>query len=83
MSPNMCGAGAPARERPEARSKPDALLTLLVCALEIMVAALREIFDESAYKRFLDQRQLNSSAAAYSNFCQEREQSLARRPRCC
>lgn len=49
----------------------------------IFGAALREIFDESAYARFLSQRQLVSSRAAYAAFQQEHEIAKARRPRCC
>lgn len=55
----------------------------MVAARKLAVAALREIFDESAYERFLEQHQLSSSAAAYSSFCHERDHSRARRPRCC
>jgi hypothetical protein len=50
---------------------------------EIFLAALREIFDESAYARFLNQKQLASSRAAYASFRQEYEITKARRPRCC
>ena len=46
-------------------------------------SALREIFDESAYARFLNQRQLAPSRAAYAAFRQEYEVTKARRPRCC
>lgn len=49
----------------------------------VFSAALREIFDESAYARFLDQRQLVSSRAAYAAFRQENEAAKARRPKCC
>ena len=34
---------------------------------------MREIFDESAYARFLNQRHLESSRAAYAAFRQEHE----------
>jgi hypothetical protein len=50
---------------------------------EIFLAVLREIFDESAYARFLTQRQLSSSRATYAAFRQEYELTKARRPRCC
>jgi hypothetical protein len=83
VKPKVCGAGAPAREMREAKSRPAALLPLLVRAFRVIVAALREIFDESAYERFLAQHELTSSAAAYSSFCHERDHSRARRPRCC
>jgi hypothetical protein len=49
----------------------------------IVAATLREIFDESAYARFLKQRQLESSRAAYAAFREEYEVTKARRPRCC
>ena len=49
----------------------------------LIVAVLREIFDESAYERFLLRHHVTSSAAAYSSFCRERDLSRARRHRCC
>ena len=49
----------------------------------IVVATLREIFDESAYARFLNQRHLGSSRAAYAAFRREHEVAKASRPRCC
>jgi hypothetical protein len=49
----------------------------------VLVAALREIFDESAYARFLNRRQIASSRQAYATFCREHEEGKARRPRCC
>jgi hypothetical protein len=48
-----------------------------------ILAALREIFDEAAYSRFLQRTQSSSSTAAYAAFCRERELSCARRHRCC
>jgi hypothetical protein len=47
------------------------------------MAALREIFDESAYQRFLHRSHLPSSVHAYAIFQQENEQAKSRRPRCC
>ncbi|HXP17186.1 MAG TPA: hypothetical protein VN868_08795 [Terriglobales bacterium] len=52
-------------------------------SLAVLVAALREIFDESAYARFLNRRQIASSSEAYAAFCRECEEGKARRPRCC
>jgi hypothetical protein len=49
----------------------------------LVVAILREIFDESAYQRFLDRGRLESSPNAYAIFRQENEQAKSRRPRCC
>jgi hypothetical protein len=55
----------------------------LVKAFHIVLATLREIFDEAAYQRFLDRTQAPSSPAAYGAFWRERESSHGRRPRCC
>ena len=59
------------------------LLGQLKSCARIFLAALREIFDESAYARFLNQRQLASSRKAYASFRREYEVTKARRPRCC
>lgn len=58
-------------------------MTRIIAGLRILWAALREIFDEAAYGRFLERTRLSSSPAAYAAFCRERESSSARRPRCC
>jgi hypothetical protein len=50
---------------------------------QLLLATLREIFDESAYARFLSQRKLPSSRAAYAAFRHENEAAKARRPKCC
>jgi hypothetical protein len=49
----------------------------------IVQATLREIFDESAYARFLRRTQMQSSREAYAAFSREREISQQRRPKCC
>ena len=49
----------------------------------IVRSALQEIFDESAYARFLLRRQLQTSPEAYAEFLRENEASRRRRPRCC
>jgi hypothetical protein len=51
--------------------------------LAIIGSVLREIFDESAYARFLERRQLTTSPAAYAEFLAESRQQRERRPRCC
>ena len=58
-------------------------MTGLVKAARIFIAALREVFDESAYARFLDRSRMQSSPQAYAAFCRERESVQGRRPRCC
>ena len=50
---------------------------------EIVCATLREIFDESAYARFLDRCELIASQASYAAFQRELEGAKARRPKCC
>jgi hypothetical protein len=52
-------------------------------AVKLLVSAFREIFDESAYARFLNRRQIAPSREAYAAFCCEYEAAKARRPRCC
>jgi hypothetical protein len=60
-----------------------AVLNALKSCMSVFTAMLREIFDETAYARFLNQRQLASSRSAYAAFRQEHEISKARRPKCC
>lgn len=46
-------------------------------------AALREIFDESAYDRFLQRTGASHSAESYRAFMRDRESTMAKKPRCC
>lgn len=55
----------------------------LLAVLRIAAEALREIFDESAYIRFLRHHQVPSGQASYAAFLREQEEIKARRPRCC
>lgn len=48
-----------------------------------VMATLREIFDESAYDRFLFRTGQTRSVASYREFLKETETALARKPRCC
>lgn len=50
---------------------------------DLFWAALSEIFDESAYRRFLQRHQLQRSRRSYAAFRQENDAVKARRPRCC
>ncbi len=52
-------------------------------ALTLLLAALREIFDESAYQRFLTYHQLSSDRTSYALFLREQEIRKARQPKCC
>lgn len=49
----------------------------------ILRSMLREIFDESAYSRFLARRQIPTSPQAYADFLRETQVHRERRPRCC
>lgn len=55
----------------------------VTAALALLWGTLREIFDESAYTRFLDREHVVSSREAYAAFCRECDAAKARRPRCC
>ena len=52
-------------------------------AVTLLLACLREIFDESAYQRFLGRNQRPPSRQTYSAFLKESEGVKAGRPRCC
>jgi hypothetical protein len=47
------------------------------------LATLREVFDESAYDRFLARTGRNRSVDSYREFIREGEAAVARKPRCC
>ncbi len=49
----------------------------------LVLATLREIFDESAYTRFLAREGLQSSSKNYAAFLREHHAQRARRPKCC
>jgi len=55
----------------------------LARSLAIIRATLKEIFEESAYARFLERRGIASSREAYATFLRETEATRVRRPRCC
>ncbi len=52
-------------------------------AVDVLVAALREIFDEAAYERFLVRHELVPSTESYADFCREHQQGKVRQARCC
>jgi hypothetical protein len=82
----LCGADTLVRETLEARTDKgheSAVRTAFTRPLGVLMDVLREIFDESAYKRFLARAQVASSRAAYGDFLREAEVAQARRPRCC
>ncbi len=86
MNQGSCGAGAPAREMSEAKTskaRVHEIVASIARPFAVLRAALQEIFDESAYQRFLARYHLASSVHAYAMFRQENEQAKSRRPRCC
>ena len=50
---------------------------------ELILATLREIFDEAAYARFLQAHHLVGSRAAYAAFLAGTREQRERKPRCC
>jgi len=66
-----------------ARAQPGSPLSTLSRMASVSRAILREVFEESAYQRFLDCSRLESSPNAYAIFLQENEQAKSRKPRCC
>ena len=57
--------------------------TLLRRTLQTIRAMLREIFDESAYDRFLLRTHASRSVASYRAFTRERDAAMVKKPRCC
>jgi len=51
--------------------------------VELALAALREIFDENAYSRFLHRHNLKHSRNSYRAFVRENAGRRERRARCC
>jgi hypothetical protein len=86
MSQAPCCPGAPACEKRKAkvdRGKVSTILATKIRPFTVLVAALREIFEESAYERFLVRAQVASSPAAYRDFLYETSEAKARRLKCC
>jgi len=50
---------------------------------KILRFALREIFDESAYDRFLLRTNASRSVASYRAFISERDAAMVKKQRCC
>ena len=55
----------------------------IVNALRVLLATLREIFDENAYARFLSREQAVPSRESYRAFQREMTSRRERRARCC
>lgn len=71
------------RPRLSSKGTSGSLPSALSRVVAVIKATLQEIFDESAYQRFLNRSGLQSSCGAYAIFRQENEQDRSRRPRCC
>lgn len=52
-------------------------------AAALLVSVAREIFDESAYQRFLSRTQMQTGAESYAEFRKEQDELRARRAKCC
>ena len=71
------------RPRLSSRAKRKDGFAVLSRMASVILSILQEIFDESAYQRFLEKSRLESSPKAYAIFRQETEHAQSRRPRCC
>ncbi|MBZ5491026.1 MAG: hypothetical protein LAO76_08855 [Acidobacteriia bacterium] len=90
--PERVGANAtPSRRTPTkivpehtaSGSSYETLKNVLVTALQTIRATFREIFDESAYDRFLLRTHASRSRASYQEFTRERDAAMVKKPRCC
>ena len=75
--------GSSAAELCSAGRTRASVATWLIVVTRLLLSTLREIFDESAYSRFLARHQLRSCPPSYAAFLSEQERIKARRPRCC
>ena len=73
----------PAAELCSAGQSGAAVPTRFVTTTSLLLSVLREIFDESAYSRFLARQEISSCPSAYAAFLREQEGLKARRPKCC
>jgi hypothetical protein len=83
---SRCGASAATGEDRAAETghlMRGVMQRAIVRPLTVLAAVLREVFDESAYQRFLERGRMESSASAYALFRRENELARSRRPRCC
>jgi hypothetical protein len=64
-------------------TRPPSAPAIFARAIRTLRSALREIFDESAYDRFLLRTHASRTAASYRDFTRERDAAMVKKPRCC
>lgn len=67
----------------EARRHGERSRDRVIKIMQTIKATLREIFDESAYDRFLLRTHESRSVASYRAFTRERDAAILKKPRCC
>jgi len=84
MSSSTVKPGSNARPTAERWSRRTrASSTWFAGSIRLFLSALREIFDESAYARFLARHSISSCPDAYAAFLREHGAAKARPPKCC
>jgi hypothetical protein len=76
-------SGQGGRGPQEATSASRTIYALIRSTVDILKATLCEIFDESAYDRFLIRTHSDRSVSSYRAFIRERENAMAQKQRCC
>jgi hypothetical protein len=74
---------AQGKPRLSGRAKLVFLTSQVTGAAALLASALREIFDEAAYTRFLSRHGLSVSRDSYAAFLREQELIKSRPHRCC
>jgi hypothetical protein len=74
---------APATKRCSAGRTRASASTWFTGVIRLLLSTLWEVFDESAYARFLARHSISSCPAAYAAFLREHGTAKARRPKCC
>jgi hypothetical protein len=83
LEPQSSPRSIAAAERCSAGQPRAAVPSWFVGVGRLLLSALREIFDESAYSRFLARHKTTSCPRAYAAFLREQEGIKSRRPKCC
>jgi hypothetical protein len=71
------------REIGKSRDRKALALEMMNRVMQTIRTTLREIFDESAYERFLLRTHASRSVVSYRAFTRERDAAMLKRPRCC